>query len=125
MKHLIRTLILPTLLATFALQSTAFAGVIGTEAMLEAEAAQQTSDRAKVQAALSRESVRAQMQALGVDPAMAEKRVAALSDAEVAHLAKNIDDATAGGDVLAVVGVVFVVLLILEAVGVTDVFKAI
>lgn len=125
MKRLMRTLVVPTLLATFALQSTAFAGVVGTEAMLEAEAAQQTSDREKVQAALSRESVRAQMQALGVDPAMAEQRVAGLSDAEVAHLAQNIDDATAGGDVLAVVGVVFVVLLILEAVGVTDVFKAI
>lgn len=125
MKHWMKTLVLPMLIATFGLQTTAFAGVVGTEAMLQAEAEPGTSDRQKVQAALSRDSVRAQMQALGVDPAMAEQRVAGLSDAEVAHLAENIDEATAGGDVLAVVGVVFVVLLILEAVGVTDVFKAI
>lgn len=125
MKRWMKTLVLPLLIATFGLQTTAFAGVVGTEAMLQAEGAPQASDREKVQAALSRESVRAQMQAMGVDPATAEQRVAGLSDAEVAHLAENIDDATAGGDVLAVVGVVFVVLLILEAVGVTDVFKAI
>ncbi|MHA7835768.1 MAG: PA2779 family protein [Algiphilus sp.] len=125
MKGLMTRFVIPLLVATFALQSTAFAGVVGTEAMLHAEAAQQSDDHQKIQAALARDSVRAKMQALGVDPALAEQRVAGLSDAEAAHLAANIDDAAAGGDALAVVGVVFVVLLILEAVGVTDVFKAI
>lgn len=125
MKRLLTQFVIPFLVATFALQSTAFAGVVGTEAMLHAEAAQENADRQKIQAALARDSVRAQMQSLGVDPALAEQRVASLSDAEAAHLAANIDDAAAGGDALAVVGVVFLVLLILEAVGVTDVFKAI
>ena len=45
--------------------------------------------------------------------------------AYLAELARNIDSAPAGGSALGVVGAVFVVLLILEAVGVTDIFKAI
>ena len=65
------------------------------------------------------------MAAMGVDPDMAAERVATLSDAEVQNLAGNIESAPAGGDVLAVVGIVFVVLLILEAAGVTDIFKSI
>ncbi|MBY8966917.1 PA2779 family protein [Algiphilus sp.] len=125
MKHLLTRFVLPLLVATFAWQSTAMAGVVGTEAMLQAEAAPHADDRQTIDAMLARDNVRAQMQALGIDPAVAEERVAGLSDAEAAHLAANIEDAAAGGDALAVVGVVFVVLLILEAVGVTDVFKAI
>ena len=37
----------------------------------------------------------------------------------------KIDQQIAGGDILAVIGIVFVVLLILELVGVTDIFKSI
>ena len=61
--------------------------------------------------------------ALGVDPAKVESRVAALTDGELRALADKVNDAPAGGDALAVVGIVFIVLLILEAVGVIDIFK--
>ena len=40
-------------------------------------------------------------------------------------MAKKMQDAPAGGDVLVLVGAVFVVLLILELTGVTDIFKKI
>ena len=53
-----------------------------------------------------------------------EARLARLTDFELSTLADRIDQApAAGADILAVIGVVFVVLLILEAVGVIDVFK--
>jgi hypothetical protein len=53
-----------------------------------------------------------------------EARLARLTDSELRTLADRIDQApAAGADILAVIGVVFVVLLILEAVGVIDVFK--
>jgi len=67
--------------------------------------------------------VRAQLLALGVDPSQVEARVAALTDGELRALAGKVSEAPAGGDALAVIGVVFLVLLILEAVGVIDVFK--
>ena len=56
-------------------------------------------------------------------PPSVEGRLDALSDAEVATLAGQIGEAPAGGDALAVIGIVFVVLIILELVGVIDIFK--
>jgi hypothetical protein len=76
-----------------------------------------------VNAALAREEVRAQFEALGVEPAQVESRIAALTDAELRTLAGQMSDLPAGADALAVIGIVFLVLLILEAVGVIDIFK--
>ena len=72
---------------------------------------------------LTQDSVRKQMIALGVDPNDAQARVAALTDSELQTLDQQIGTLPAGGDVLAVIGVVFVVLLILELVGVINIFK--
>jgi len=87
------------------------------------EASTRAQDVATVNAALAREEVRAQFEALGVEPAQIEARVAALTDAELRTLAGQMADMPAGADALAVIGIVFLVLLILEAVGVIDVFK--
>jgi hypothetical protein len=87
------------------------------------EASTRTQDLAAVNAALAREEVRAQFEALGVEPAQVESRVAALTDSELRTLAGQMAEMPAGADALAVIGIVFLVLLILEAVGVIDVFK--
>jgi len=87
------------------------------------EASSRAQDMAAVNAALAREEVRAQFEALGVESAQIEARVAALTDAELRTLAGQMADMPAGADALAVIGIVFLVLLILEAVGVIDVFK--
>lgn len=97
------------------------AGLIAT--LQAVEAGTRSGDLATVNAALAREQVRAQLLALGVDPSQVEARVAALTDGELRALAGKVSEAPAGGDALAVIGVVFLVLLILEAVGVIDVFK--
>jgi Family of unknown function (DUF6627) len=97
------------------------AGLIGTlDAM---EAGTRAQDLATVSAALAREQVREQFIALGVDPVEVEARVAALTDPELRMLAGKVAEAPAGADALAVIGIVFLVLLILEAVGVIDIFK--
>lgn len=124
MQNFLRAFVIPLLALSLGLQGSALAGVVGTEAML-AESAPQSAARATVEAELAREQVRSQMAAMGVEPAAVEARLAALSERELAELADSIESAPAGGSVLGVVGAVFVVLLILEAVGVTDVFKAI
>lgn len=124
MQNIVRIFVIPFLALSLGVQGSALAGTVGTEAML-AESAPQSEARATVDAELAREEVRNQMAAMGVDPEAVDARLAALSDDEMAELADNIESAPAGGSVIAVVGVVFVVLLILEAVGVTDVFKGI
>jgi hypothetical protein len=97
------------------------AELIGT--LQAVEASTRAQDLATVSSALARDQVRSQFVALGVDPAQVETRVAALTDSELRTLAGKISEAPAGADALAVIGIVFLVLLILEAVGVIDVFK--
>jgi len=77
-----------------------------------------------VDAYLAREEVAAELAALGVDPELARLRVAALSASELEELAGRVEEAPAGGGgVITVLGVTFLVLLILEFVGVIDIFK--
>lgn len=97
------------------------AGIVTT--LQAVQASTRSQDEATVNAALAREDVRAQFAALGVEPAQVESRVAALTDSELRTLATQMSDMPAGADALAVIGIVFLVLLILEAVGVIDVFK--
>ena len=87
------------------------------------EASTRAQDLAAVNATLARQEVRAKFEALGVEPAQVEARVAALTDSELRSLAGQMADMPAGADALVVIGVVFLVLLILEAVGVIDIFK--
>lgn len=100
---------------------TASASVVGTRAvMMQAERAETV---ARVQAALDRDAVQAQLVAHGVDPAAAMDRIAALTDEELRYLDGRLAELPAGAGLVEVVGVVFVVLLILELVGVIDIFK--
>ena len=96
------------------------AAVIGTEAVVSAQQAEQ--DRSRVQDLLSREEVKQQLLAAGVDPRDVAARVDALSDQEVHQLAAKMDSMPAGGDALGVLVFVFVVLLITDILGFTDIF---
>ena len=108
-------------LISLGLQMPAAAAVIGTAEAIAA--GRNEGARAAVDATLARDDVRAKFADLGVDAAAIEGRVAALSDEEIRTLAERIGEAPAGGDALAVIGIVFVVLIILELVGVIDIFK--
>jgi hypothetical protein len=107
---------------TLSCLQSASAGMIGTGEVLAG--ADRAARMERVEAALAGADVQRQLVALGVEPADAAQRVAALSDAELATLDAHLSDLPAGGDsVLAVIGIVFVVLFILEITGVTDIFK--
>jgi hypothetical protein len=105
------------------LQSAAHAGVISTQEYLTA--VDREAARARIDAVLAREEVRTKLEQYGVDPAETDARLAALTDQELDKLATDLENMPAGGSVLAVVGVVFIVLLILELTGVTDIFNKI
>ena len=74
---------------------------------------------------LSREVVQDKLVTLGVSPETAQSRVASLTPAERQLLAQKIDELPAGAGAIEVIGIVFLVLLILELVGVIDIFKRI
>jgi hypothetical protein len=97
------------------------AGIISTLSAVEAQG--RSEDLATINAALARDEVRSELTALGVESSQIDARLAALTDSELRSLAERIATMPAGGDALAVIGIVFIVLLILEAVGVLDIFK--
>jgi hypothetical protein len=99
------------------------AGVIGTQQYLSSIDRAATIEH--IDSVLARDEVRSELERLGVDPAAAHERVAALTDQELQTLSTDLDRLPAGGALLGVLGVVFLVLLILELVGVIDIFKKI
>lgn len=101
---------------------SASAGMVATEYLIDEQAKSQSLTR--VQALLAREEVASRLISLGVEPEMIAARLQGLSHAELQTLEARIDQQIAGGDALGVIGAVFLVLLILELVGVTDVFKS-
>jgi hypothetical protein len=99
----------------------AHAGMIGTEAVVNAAQTQQNRER--LHDALNRDDVQAQLLARGVDPAQVQARVDSLTDEEMQTLAANMDQLPAGGDsVLGVLVFIFIVLLITDILGYTNIF---
>lgn len=98
----------------------ATAGIVGTEQMVQQETRTQALNQ--VDSFLAEETVAAQLEEWGVAPELVKERMAALSDAELQEMAANMKTDPAGG-VLVVIGVVFVVLVVLEIIGVTNVFR--
>jgi hypothetical protein len=84
------------------------------------------ADRARVLAFLDRAEVREQIAALGVDPNEAAARIAALSDAQVREIAGQLDQLPAGqsavGAVVGAIVIIFLVLLVTDLLGLTNVF---
>lgn len=124
MRASLRTLLIGWLSAAMILVGfPAQAGMIGTEQLVSVDA--RAANLAQIDAFMAREDVRAQLEGWGVDSMQAAERVASLSDAELQTLSQTIANDPAGAGALAVIGIVFVVLLILELVGVTNIFNAI
>ncbi|MCW9058976.1 MAG: PA2779 family protein [Gammaproteobacteria bacterium] len=100
--------------------STAFAGMVGTEQLLVAEQVQM--DREQLLATLSRAEVKQQLSDMGVDPLQAAERVTRMTDAEIAALSEGLGDLPAGSGVLGAVVLIFVVFVITDVIGATDIF---
>jgi hypothetical protein len=94
----------------------ALAGIVNTDAVVAG------AERERLAGMLERSEVQERLQALGVDPANAKARVAALSDAEAAQLAAQLDELPAGGDILWAAVLIFLVLLVTDMMGYTKIF---
>jgi hypothetical protein len=122
MKNTNSVVIALTLAAMLVSSLPARAGIVGTEQMVAQESRAHTLDR--IEMILAQETVASQLSDWGVAPEMVLARMAAMSDVELQQLATSMETDPAGG-VLAVIGVVFVVLFILELTGVTNIFNSI
>ena len=97
------------------------AGLVSTESVSAA------GSRDRIAVFLDRADVQSRLEAFGVSPTDVKARVAAMSDAEAAQLAGQIDSLPAGGDagvgaVLGLVLVVFIILLLTDILGLTKIF---
>jgi hypothetical protein len=86
----------------------AHAGMIGTDQVVQTSQA----DRGAVLGFVSRADVAGQLQALGLDPATAKDRVAAMTDDEVRYLAGRIDAMPAGADAAGLLLLIIIIAVI-------------
>lgn len=98
----------------------ASAAIVGTEAVVNAAQAQQSRER--LVSTLNRDDVKSQLMARGVDPAQVQARLDSLTDEEVQTLATKMDQLPAGGDGLGLLVFLFVLLLITDILGFTNIF---
>ena len=96
------------------------AGMIGTDQIISSTQTQ--SDRAHLIESLSRADLADQLRSAGVDPVQLQNRVASLTDDEVAMLNEQLDELPAGGSILGAAVFIFVVLLITDVLGYTEIF---
>lgn len=100
------------------------AAMIATDQVLPN--AETSGDRARIETFLSRQDVREQMILLGLDPREAARRVASLTDEEVQQIVGHLDELPAGegvvGPIVGAIVLIFLVLLVTDLLGLTDVF---
>jgi hypothetical protein len=112
------------LLCTFLLfllpATPSMAGMLDTLSLIHA--ADSAAERAALAERIGSEDVRAALVSLGVDPDAAQARVDRLTDAEIADLHARIDSLPAGAGVIGVVVIVFAMFVILDALGITNIF---
>ncbi|MDR9498338.1 MAG: PA2779 family protein [Hydrogenovibrio sp.] len=96
------------------------AAMMSTEQVVQTQQAQ--VDRQHLTQMLDRTDVQDQLVAMGVSADDVQQRVAAMTDTEVAQLNGQLADLPAGEGVLGVVALIFVVFVITDVVGATDIF---
>ncbi|TVP83001.1 DUF6627 family protein [Thioalkalivibrio sp.] len=113
-------ILLLALLLTALPATPLLAGMIDTQTLVAASSAQ--FERTELVQRLQSDEVRDALTRMGVNPADAQKRVDRLSDAEVLALNARLEELPAGGSALGVIAAVFIVLVITDALGITDIF---
>ena len=83
---------------------------------------QQLDVRTQLIDTINRADVKQQLLALGVEPEDVTSRINQMTAEEIAQLDRQIETLPAGGDLLGVLLVVFIVFVITDVIGATDIF---
>lgn len=108
-------------LLSLGLAQSASAGMISTQQVVDQQQRSELLNR--IESRLQQEAVAGQLAAFGVDQGHLQARISQMTTAELQSLDGKIEQQIAGADAVALVGAVFIVLLVLEIVGVIDIFK--
>ena len=119
MKRIIVLLVSVSFFSTYSLP--AWSGIVTTDQLLQQQL--EVLNKSSLVAMLDRDDVRQQLVERGVDPEYAKARIAALSDAQIEELKDSIDTQPAGSGVVGILVAVLLVLIILDIVGVTNIFS--
>jgi hypothetical protein len=101
----------------------ALAAMVGTESIINIDRDQ--SPRDYLDTLLAREDIQSALVSQGIDPQEAQTRIDSLSDAEVNDIVNKLDQLPAGGvlgTILIISFLVFVILLLTDIAGYTDIF---
>jgi len=116
-----KTIAMSVLLSLFSLITLPVqAAMVNTQQLVQEQS--MASERAKLNTMMQREDVQAQFVEMGVSPEEVQQRVAALTDTEVAQLNHQMEQIPAGGDVLGVLVLIFLVFIVTDIIGATDIF---
>ncbi|OBA00638.1 MULTISPECIES: PA2779 family protein [Halomonadaceae] len=94
--------------------------LVSTQSVLANDSAQ--ADRERIHQLLNRADIQDELVKQGVDLDEVEARVAALSDAEAQQMANQLEELPAGAGVVGALFAVFIILLVTDILGLTDVY---
>ncbi len=121
-KSFIAALIL-LVFSTTCLQAPAYAAILTSQEIAAQQALQLQRDQ--LQQRLLRADVAAGLLEYGVTAEQVEQRINSLTAAEIQQVNGQLDALPAGGNVLATVVLVLLILILLEVLGATDIFTKI
>ncbi len=97
------------------------AALVSTQSQLQKEQLQ--FDRQELKSLMAQEDVKAKMLSMGVTPEMVDARIDNLTPVEISQLNQQLSAAPAGEGVLGAIVLIFIVFIITDAVGATDIFS--
>ena len=96
------------------------AAMIGNEQIVNQSLSVQTRD--SLRQLFEQDTARQQLQAWGVNHDQINTRIYSLTDAELTRINQQVGDLNAGGNVLGILLVIFIVFVITDVIGATDIF---
>ncbi|QNI03244.1 PA2779 family protein [Halomonas sp. SH5A2] len=117
---LIAALVITSLPVAAAPAASPSTDLVSTQSVLANDSAQ--ADRERIHQLLNRADIQDALVKQGVDLDEVEARVAALSDAEAQQMANQLEELPAGAGVVGALFAVFVILLVTDILGLTDVY---
>ena len=96
------------------------ASMVSTESLIQDQQVQW--NKSELSMLVERDDVKLQLQNMGVDINDVQARIDALTDDEIQQMSANLNEMPAGGDVLGIALTVFIVLVITDLLGATNIF---
>ncbi len=83
---------------------------------------QQVNDKDALLQTINRVDVQEQLLSMGVTAAELENRINQMTQQEIAQLNQQINELPAGGDILGIIVLIFIIFIITDVIGATDIF---